>query len=249
MKCFVVSLKNSDRRKDFDHRFKIFNYQFFDAITECTSNQFNSAIAKSIYGRCLRKGEIGCSLSHFNIIRDFALNSKENWLLIMEDDAVPESQFIHFINEFENKHVTTNAEILLGHSKTSRKHIFVQRLKQPLRNYKNINGISFGENKNVTLCGTVAYLINKQAANIISGNSQPYWLADDWFLFQNMGIRVYHPQIPLVYEDLSYDSSTENDIYYHHNFIKEPLKNIIHIIIGQYKFWNDSRKLRKSNNK
>ncbi|VED44575.1 Uncharacterised protein [Escherichia coli] len=28
MKCFVVSLKNSDRRKDFDHRFKILIINF-----------------------------------------------------------------------------------------------------------------------------------------------------------------------------------------------------------------------------
>ncbi|WP_411512140.1 glycosyltransferase family 25 protein [Escherichia coli] len=74
MKCFVVSLKNSGRRKDFDHRFKIFNYQFFDAITELAqvinSTQLLQNQYSCFHGRCLRKGEIGCSLSHFNIINE-----------------------------------------------------------------------------------------------------------------------------------------------------------------------------------
>ncbi|HCD1256111.1 TPA: glycosyltransferase family 25 protein [Citrobacter amalonaticus] len=244
MNCYVISMQNSQRRDDFRQKFTGMQYSFYNAISEDSNLEFKNKIAKSIYGRNLRNGEIGCTLSHFNLIRKLVASKDEEWSLIIEDDAIPEINFFHFISEFEDKYLTTEPEvILLGHSKTRKKDLLIQRLKQPLRNYRSINGYAFGENRHISMCGTVSYLINKAAAEILADNEYPYWLADDWAMFQNMGLHIYHPKTPLIYEDLSYTSSTENDVIYHHNFFREPLKNVIHIIAGQYKFLNDSRKI------
>ncbi|HHR6131977.1 TPA: glycosyltransferase family 25 protein [Providencia alcalifaciens] len=246
METLVVSLQKSERRADFKKKFRGLNFKFFDAITPDNQENinFDDLIFRSIYGRNARKGEVGCTLSHFSILNAFINHSLDDWILILEDDAIPEKEFFNFIKEFESNYKTENPEvILLGHSKTSKKHLLVQRMKQPLRNKINIKNIIFGENNNITLCGTVGYLINKKAACLITELKKNYWLADDWKMFSNLGIHVFHPQKPIVWEDLNYASSTENIVKYQHDFLNSPIKNIVHIIIGRYKFYNDNRKI------
>ena len=41
---------------------------------------------KSLYGRALTIGEVGCALAHENVYRDF-LERSEDWCLVLEDDA------------------------------------------------------------------------------------------------------------------------------------------------------------------
>ena len=55
--------------------FGITKYKRFSAITPTTSNYIN-----------LNPAEVGCMLSHLNIIYDFYLNSKEYLTIVMEDD-------------------------------------------------------------------------------------------------------------------------------------------------------------------
>ncbi|MGL5353359.1 MAG: glycosyltransferase family 25 protein, partial [Clostridium sp.] len=216
--------------------------EYFDAIVPQENDpRFDQFIAKSLYGRELRKGEIGCTLSHFEIIKKFSQsNDDSQWLLIIEDDALPEPQFQQFIADFSeecNQLSDTPQVILLGHSKTSKKHLFVQGLKQPLKTKLTIGKQSFGVNPQVSMCGTVCYLINKAAAKLITACAKVYWIADDWQLYQNLGMQIYHSITPLIYEDLSYVSSTENLVFYHHSLYHSPLSNIKSIIIGQYKFY------------
>ncbi|MFQ2478365.1 glycosyltransferase family 25 protein [Aeromonas caviae] len=249
MKKIVVSLKKSDRRVNFDKLFPGLGHEYFEAIVpENNDLRFEQFIAQSLYGRELRKGEVGCTLSHFEIIKNFSQSDDDSqWLLIMEDDALPEPQFQKFIDDFSeecSKLINTPQVILLGHSKTSKKHLFVQGLKQPLANKIKIAGHIFGQNKYVTRCGTVCYLINKAAAITLSKPLKPYWLADEWALYSNLGVVVHHPVKPLIYEDLSYASSTENEVTYQHDFIGRPLANIVHILIGRYNYYNNIRKNR-----
>lgn len=72
MKKVVVSLKNSERRESFDKLFADLGHEYFDAIVpQDNEPRFDQFIAKSLYGRELRKGEVGCTLSHFEIIKNF----------------------------------------------------------------------------------------------------------------------------------------------------------------------------------
>ncbi|MCX2534400.1 glycosyltransferase family 25 protein [Plesiomonas shigelloides] len=244
MKTIVVSLNNSERRVHFDKNFSDINYEYFNAISPKDNDpRFDQFIARSLYGRKLRKGEVGCTLSHFEIINKFSVsNDNSDWVLIMEDDALPEPGFKKFIDYFHN-----NADIpsgtplvlLLGHSKTSKNKLFFQRLTQPLVNTLIIDDFVFGENKNISFCGTVCYMINKCAAKILAECKIPYWMADDWSLFHKLGITVLHPVKPLIYEDLNYASSTGNIIFHQHDFFKRPKLTIKEIIIGRCKFYNN----------
>ncbi|WP_429121194.1 glycosyltransferase family 25 protein [Aeromonas allosaccharophila] len=247
MKKIVVSLKNSERRENFDKLFSELGHQYFDAIVPQDNDpRFDQFIAQSLYGRELRRGEVGCTLSHFEIIKNFSQSVDDSrWLLIMEDDALPEPQFQQFIDDFSKECCQLSENplvILLGHSKTSKKHLFVQGLKQPLANRITFSGHIFGQNKHVTRCGTICYLINKTAATTLSKPLNPYWLADEWALYSNLGVVVYHPIKPLVYEDLSYASATQNEVKYQHDFISRPLANIVHILIGRYHYYREMRK-------
>lgn len=247
MKKIVISLNGSERRKNFDRLFSFLEHKYFDAIVPADNDpRFDQFIAKSLYSRELRKGEVGCTLSHAEMIKSFSESTDDSqWLLIMEDDALPEPQFQKFIDDFSeecSKLSNTPQVILLGHSKTSKKHLFVQGLKQPLANKIKIAGHIFGQNKYVTRCGTVCYLINKAAAITLSKPLKPYWLADEWSLYSNLGVVVHHPVKPLIYEDLSYASSTQNEVKYQHDFMGRPLATLVHILIGRYNYYNEMRK-------
>ncbi|EFE9206408.1 MULTISPECIES: glycosyltransferase family 25 protein [Enterobacteriaceae] len=247
MKKIVVSLKHSERRENFDKLFAGLCHEYFDAIVpEDNDPRFDQFIAKSLYGRELRKGEVGCTLSHVEIIKNFSKSDDDSqWLLIMEDDALPEPEFQQFIDDFSkvcSKLSYTPQVILLGHSKTSKKHLFVQRLKQPLKTKLSIGHQSFGVNPRVTMCGTVCYLINKAAAKTIAQAVYPYWIADDWRLYWNLGITILHPIKPLIYESLDYKSSTQNELCYFHNFSYAPINNSIEILLSQCRFYKNSKK-------
>lgn len=247
MKKIVVSLKNGGRRENFDKLFAGFGYEYFDAIVPQDNDpRFDQFIAQSLYGRELRKGEVGCTLSHFQIIKNFSQSVDDSqWLLIMEDDALPEPQFQQFIDDFSKEccQLSENPQvILLGHSKTSKKHLSVQRLKQPLITKLTIGRQSFGLNPRVTMCGTVCYLINKSSAKIIAQCDKLYWIADDWSIYTNLGIKVFHPLKPLVYEDLSYDSATKNEIFFHHSILNAPIETLKSILLNQFHFYSHRNK-------
>ncbi|MEH8175717.1 glycosyltransferase family 25 protein [Aeromonas veronii] len=247
MKKVVVSLKNSERRESFDKLFADLGHEYFDAIVpQDNEPRFDQFIAKSLYGRELRNGEVGCILSHFDIIKAFSQSNDESqWLLIMEDDALPEPQFKPFIDDFNeecNQLSDTPQVILLGHSKTSKKHLFIQGLKQPLKTKLTIGKQSFGVNPEVTMCGTVCYLINKAAAKLIAPCPKVYWIADDWGLYANLGIGIYHPIKPIVYESLAYQSSTENILLYHHDIFQSPLSTLEFILKNQYQYYRHRNK-------
>ena len=96
---------------------------------------------------------------------------------------------------------------------------------------RTVGGVVFGRNNRVTECGTVGYCINRKAANIILNINQPFWLTDDWSLFIKLGIKVYHPKNPLIYEDLSSESTTRNVEYsFVPSYPQSPMKLIVESI-------------------
>ncbi|MDW2326722.1 MULTISPECIES: glycosyltransferase family 25 protein [Vibrio] len=226
----VVSLKYSERRSSFSlDRLK---YDFFDAVEGDSESTFNENLAMLIYGRKLRRGEIGCTLSHYNLAKMHS-NSNEDWLCVLEDDATIKDNLVELINNLPAKDSIAKI-LLLGHSKTREQDLIIQRLKQPLNNKCVISGVEFGESK-VNFCGTVGYVINKSAAKIIAKQDSVFWLADDFNVLSNMGIKVLHPSIPLVYEDLRYVSTTGNEITYYHSIKEHFFHNVYVVFKSQIK--------------
>lgn len=236
MNIRVVSLTDSENRLIFSSRFKSLSFCFFDAILgKENRTRFNEIMFQDKYNRTVRDGEIGCTLSHCEIIKELAQSDFDS-ILILEDDAIPTDDFWDFFNTaiFKNDKPSV---FLLGHSKTRKKDLWLQRLKQPLKDIIDIGGFKFGLNDRVTGCGTVAYVINKKAAEIISSYNNPYWLADDWGFFKENNILIYHPVEPLVYEDLNTISTTGNMIRLNHSICNKTLIQIGSVIKSRFLFY------------
>ncbi|WP_305818609.1 hypothetical protein [Photobacterium leiognathi] len=54
-------------------------------------------------------------------------------------------------------------------------------------------------------------------------------MADDWNELSSFGIDVFHIENPIIKEDLQFSSSTGNDVFSYHSFIKHPIKSIFQI--------------------
>lgn len=236
----IVSLLNSKNRELIKNQLdnKGIRFYFFDAVFgENDQKGFNSNLAEYKYNRKIRNGEIGCSLSHFRIINKYAVRDDFSWGIILEDDALIQENFKEMLNIDDFKCFNDEPCVfILGHSKTRKKDLIIQRLKQPLENKIKIGNNSYGQNNRINFCGTVGYVLNKKACEIIGKQKNVYWLADDWFFFNKLGINIYHPLIPSIYEDLTSESSTDNIIFFNHCLRNRPIKQIFSIVKSQTLF-------------
>lgn len=187
------------------------------------SHDFHQDLFRQRYGRAARLGEIGCLCSHKLAARAVAQNA-EPWGVVLEDDFEFTEDACHFFSRdlvFEPGPTI----LLLGHSRTVPRNLWVQRLKEPLQNRRRLNGCEFGQNSRVNRCGTVGYMINRSAAKTFS-ELPNYFVADDFQILQNVGIAVLHPARPLVYEQAQSASTVGNVPEVRHdlfspNFIRE----------------------------
>jgi GR25 family glycosyltransferase involved in LPS biosynthesis len=177
------------------------------------------------YGRRLSRGEIGCALGHKKISQKMLVLSYKT-AVILEDDAIIEHNFenqIDVIGEILEKEKAPMV-IVLGHSKTIKRNLWFENLKYRLLNKKTIKEITIGE-KEQNFFGTVGYACNQGFMKLIADQVYLH-LADDWGYWMENGVKVYHLEKPIVWEDLNTKSSTGNTVHVHHNisslsFLKE----------------------------
>lgn len=223
----IISLKKSLRRQ----KFNALNIKFFDAIEIDYEKIFDSKVFKLVYGREPRNGEIGCALSHYYTAKQHVDITGE-WSLVLEDDAIFENDLLNFKDTCPC--VAKPTILVLGHSKTKKKNLCIQRLIQPLKNTYTLNNVEFGHS-DVNFCGTVGYMANRAASQLIANNDSIFWLADDWRVIKNMGIDVVHIKEPLVYEDFDGVSTTGNKVVVEHDILRNPLQITYLIILNQVK--------------
>lgn len=193
---------------------------------------FNKNVFNLIYGREPKNGEIGCSLSHFEVISDFYKNENSSSLIVLEDDAILEKDFHEYILKIQDTIKDFKPSIfILGVSKTKKENNLIHRIKWPLKNSISIGNKKFGFS-DINHCGTVAYIINRSAAKIISEQNNIFWVADDWKIISNMGIDIYLPNKPLVYEDLNTISSIGNNICCYNSLKTNFKRNVTLILKG-----------------
>ena len=194
-------------------------------------NDFYTPGSKLLYARELNEGEKFCSLGHRFIYNDI-YNCSEDWALVLEDDAVLDPGIRSFIKEVSKLNMGEPAVLILGHSKTVKKNIWVQQLKQPSFNLKEVGTKVFGE-RDADLFGTVGYMINGQAAQVISEYNLWFWKADHWSIYKNMGVKILHMESPIIWEAfLTKDSLTKNPNYIHHNLFSTHFLTEVRAIIN-----------------
>ncbi|MBI1340166.1 hypothetical protein GC169_08160 [bacterium] len=94
----VISLASAtERRAEVIEQFSAcpFPWRIFDALTpDCASHpRYEPAQARRFMGRDLSRGEIGCFLSHYHVMREFVEKSGPDWLLVFEDDVDVDFRF------------------------------------------------------------------------------------------------------------------------------------------------------------
>jgi GR25 family glycosyltransferase involved in LPS biosynthesis len=201
-------IKKKYIQKQFDEQNIKFN--FFEAVDGNNLNP-ESLIKKGIIDpntstkyskRVLRKGEIGCSMSHVSIWMKL-LNSNKKYALIFEDDAILCDNFKQKLYNTINEANTTNWDVLY--------------LNENCYNHfgKKCDGESVTENiirpKNVGY-GLYGYIITKEGVKKLFKNVLPFIIPiDNYIIEKHMSepnIVVLRLKTPIVGINRKFDSDT-----------------------------------------
>lgn len=228
----MLSLQSSPAR-DLNRNFA---FTYFDAIDNqnvFSNIKFDHEKFKEKYKRTASVGEVGCALSHTEILKKFSKDENE-WLCVLEDDALTEDKFIDFISLVSKESFDVPIMIVIGYSKTKKINNYIHKLKFPILNPFYIGNYEVGESYG-NLYGTVGYVVNKLAAEKFENIHKIYWVADDWVMLSNLGIKILHISTPLIYEDLSTSSSTGNVVHCVDDIFAHPVGNLLYIMKVQMK--------------
>lgn len=129
---------------------------------------YDAEAAVLAYGRHLSEGEIACSAIHLNAYRVF-LDSKDDWLLVLEDDAelqVPLTFLLETSKHWRDVEAWTGPKVVSLYSPT--------HIARGCRRRSSLSRLL------VAPVGTVAYWINRQAAQEAVGSSVRIISSADW---------------------------------------------------------------------
>ncbi len=222
MKIYVISLSDELKRKEaISKQLNLLdiNFSFYDAVDlRCCDdkeikNRINGLNKSGLYltEREMTPGEIGCFLSHRGIMNELVFSDvTEQFALVIEDDAEINNNFPIIINKITQQ-ISSEDICILGYSKLNRmdeKRFFHF---QPISRSVKIDAGYIGQPIKQWTCGTVCYLIGRNAAKkIIESNHISF--ADDWLMIKALGINVYHFRPLLVFENNeNFYSSIEHD--------------------------------------
>lgn len=203
VKSVVISLENSRRIKGFwEHNSDQFNFELFDGFdgrVRQGSEYFDKEKAERIFGKPVFGGEVGCAISHLQVIREFAYSDGQDsdLLLVAEDDArlVPDARIVvdRILSKFNNIELLILAEGLGGKNMGS--WVSLRRNPTnvignmsfkftPVGSLPNVMAHRVGHVSNA-LWGAGLYLISRSAAKsylkLTDNLGRSHWLADYYF--------------------------------------------------------------------
>lgn len=193
IRTYIINLKTSPDRKEYMEKvmapMDCLDVEFIEAVdgrkmTEAeVAEQFDQAEAVRHYGRELRPGEIGCTLSHKKCAR-MLLASQKKCALFLEDDLVWQTTELEDVFAEIEKFLDTDKPLVLLLSGD----YWYTALKDFAGEYKLATVTD-------AVC-TQSYFINRAGAErlLSVGN---WHLADDWRAIRRAGvkIRALHPHV------------------------------------------------------
>lgn len=178
---YIINLKSSFVRKQYMNnllkQYSFLNIQYIEAIDgkllsdEDINNEFDKQLCLKQYGRILKRGEIGCVLSHRKCYQTL-LSTSNSYTLILEDD-------IHLMRPLDELQMMDLDRLLNVNTPT----IFL--LSGDYWFYKRRKVVDVYD-----AIGAYAYFINRAAALVISSIPKPYNVADDWTLYKQHGVKL-----------------------------------------------------------
>ena len=234
METYIINLEKDTDRKEYIStllsNYPCFHLNFINAVNgkEKPSNElqhkFNNIKAFKRYGRECSPAEIGCTLSHYSIYEKLIFY-KIPYALILEDDI----EFIGGGRDVQNiiyqldKHIKGIKEptiILLSGAYT----YFYSKKVSPDITLANVHGATLAH----------SYIINAQAAQILTSKQPPYTQADDWKFISQCGIKVKALLPHLVDQNRNKFDITQSNIWEEtHRFRKLTLSNISESVINK----------------
>ena len=180
MKTFIINLEKDIERKE-------------DIVSQCITFNLDYTVIPAVDGRKLSeddlnrlidpekskgmtRGEIGCSLSHYNIYKKI-VDDNINHALILEDDAQLEPNLVRALELLKNYRFDIPTIVLLG----------------PINKHatRNSNQLSDDIKMVSVIEATLShgYFINKSAAQKLTDFLYPIWLeADRWVFFRDYNV-------------------------------------------------------------
>ena len=167
MITYLINLKRANDRlvsakETFDKAGIIFNLE--EAVDgkdlSLPHKNYSELKYNLLHGKKTNLGELGCYLSHLNVLKKF-LSTKEDWALVCEDDIEFNEDIVEIINDALRSEISFDLLRLSGGSNKTKEIGLPLKLKK-IRN-KFFLSLNFGFKS-----GTGCYLINRHGAkNII----------------------------------------------------------------------------------
>ncbi|WP_018651664.1 glycosyltransferase family 25 protein [Actinobacillus capsulatus] len=207
MKKYLISLaKDSARRELFFSQPDTADFQVFDAINTMSlewqelAQKYDLTKFEQRYQRKATKGEVGCTFSHLGvyqqIINDESIAEQE-YCLVCEDDALFNQDFQSTLDKLVQQDFAADI-ILVGQSKILSFEDLLLEIEFPTTFKQQMKVIEktayrFAYPYRNYYAGTVAYLIKKSSARkLLTTGALPFWLADDFILFeQQWGLDIF----------------------------------------------------------
>lgn len=189
MKTYVINLKTSTDRKRYMENLLIpyndfLDVHFVEAVDgrqlsdEQLSKIWNQEATYKNYGRYMKGGEIGVSLSNRKCYGEIIKNNDE-MALVFEDDVA-----------FRDDVLRKILPLLVNVLRTEKPTVVLLSGSYWFTSFKKIPGTNYQLASVFEAMGAMSYLINQSAARKMLSVEKKY-LADDWYNWKQNGIKVY----------------------------------------------------------
>ncbi|MBD5220006.1 MAG: glycosyltransferase family 25 protein [Bacteroidales bacterium] len=185
MKSFTINLRRSLKRREYVikelSKTPFINNKFIEGVdgsllSHEELNEFNQERAYKRYGRSLKLGEIGCTLSHRKCYQSL-LDDNNDAVIIFEDDI-----FIRNANRSVWDYLYSYLETV--------KHPTIILLSGGFWYLNNTSTLNPNLYNVYNAYYTHSYMINRAAAELLLRFDADY-LADDWRLLKKRGIKLF----------------------------------------------------------
>lgn len=218
----VLSMRNAiARREEMARKLQGVNlkYDFFDAVDGRkleAGDFYNKSINSNFWfnrRKILTPSEVGCTLSHNEILKEFVSNSADEWLIVLEDDVDIKSNFSQVLHNFcsYNSDKPFNGVLILGGQEGLKSQHLIFKIKS--KKYFNHPFYLIPSFFHKWVYRTCGYAINKESAKkILDLKTKKNIVADDWsYIFKKTSLdKMYFTHLVVHPEDLS-DSSIHNE--------------------------------------
>ena len=198
-KIYCISLeRREDRRIALLKRWEQFGYdiEFFMAKDkEVAPNELPWVPHK---GSLLSPSQYACATSHILLLSSIASQHSDEYVLILEDDAVPCSDFMERLNSIDINTIPKDIDLLtVG-------HLFDKRTVENT-NETTIEGYRWWS-------GAHAYIVSPKSSRLILDSIDTIWAPFDDMLASLTKLRIYHVIPSLVDQDVGFSDIDEKVI-------------------------------------